>query len=181
MILGKIALGRGLPGVQWVETRGAPWTMARHRPSFLRNHDGRWTLRAAILVVALGPGLMASIPAAAGNGYQVQIVGNTPGGGYQQDAITVNPGDSVTWTNQDPSGAPHNAYCRSGDADCTAPFTTNLVDYGKTAGTVVFQYSGDYTYHCAAHGQMTGHVHVTGDVHPPSGASNPSSSGTSTG
>ncbi len=66
--------------------------------------------------------------------------------------ITVHPGDTVIWSNQD--SAPHTATARDGRS-----FDTGTIDPGATA-RVTFHARGDYAYRCAIHPDMLGQVDV---------------------
>jgi plastocyanin len=104
----------------------------------------------------------------------VNIVGVNQG--YSPGSVTVDPGDTVTWTNRDPTPAPHNAIC---DEKCPEPFSSGDPGATGTTGTFRFRYSGTYNYNCAVHPNMKGTVVVTGNMHPPApapqaGASSPS-------
>ena len=78
-------------------------------------------------------------------------------GGYSPSTVTVDPGDTVTWTNRDTQAA-HNAACHNG---CPEPFSSGSPAGTGTTGRYTFRYSGTYTYHCAIHGAaMSGKVVV---------------------
>ena len=66
--------------------------------------------------------------------------------------ITLHPGDSVVWTNQD--STPHTATARDGKI-----FDTGTIDPGGSA-RVTFHKRGDYPYRCAIHPDMLGEVVV---------------------
>jgi plastocyanin len=102
----------------------------------------------------------------------VSIVGVNQG--YSPASVTADPGDTVTWTNRDPTPAPHNAIC---DEKCPEPFSSGDPGATGTTGRYRFRYSGTYNYNCAVHPNMKGTVVVTGNVHPPASvpAAGPSS------
>ena len=96
----------------------------------------------------------------------VSIVGVNQG--YAPSSVTVDPGNTVTWTNRDPTAAPHNAICDDG---CPEAFSSGPPGATGTTGSYKFRYSGTYTYHCAVHPNMTAKVIVTGNVRAPASAS----------
>lgn len=122
---------------------------------------GARALLACAAGVALGLGAIA--PASASS-QGVSIVGGSQA--YIPKAITVNPGDTVTWTNNDQTAA-HNAACGQ---QCPESFGGPLLHTGEKE-TFTFRYSGTYNYVCSAHPSMTGTVSVTGNVQPPPRAS----------
>ncbi|GEM_PF-3566827 len=95
----------------------------------------------------------------------VSIVGVNQG--YSPSSVTVDPGDTVTWTDRDPTPAPHNAIC---DESCPEAFSSGDPGATGTVGKYTFRYSGTYHYNCAVHPNMKGTVVVTGNVHPPAAA-----------
>jgi plastocyanin len=66
--------------------------------------------------------------------------------------ITVHPGDTVTWTNQD--SIPHTATALDGKS-----FDSGAIDPGSS-WSFVFSKAGDYNYRCAIHPDMRGTVDV---------------------
>ncbi len=66
--------------------------------------------------------------------------------------VTVHPGDTVTWTNQD--SIPHTATALDGKT-----FDSGAIDPGSS-WSFVFAKAGDYTYRCAIHPDMRGAVTV---------------------
>ena len=66
--------------------------------------------------------------------------------------ITLHPGDTVIWTNQD--STPHTATARDGKS-----FDTGTIDPGGSA-RVTFRQPGNYPYRCAIHPDMLGEVDV---------------------
>jgi plastocyanin len=122
-------------------------------------------LGAAMAIVA-ATGL--AVPALASN-QNVRIIG--VGGGFAPDPITVDPGNTVTWTNSDNTAA-HDAYC-SGPPYCPVAMIING-GRGMASGeseSFTFQYSGAYHYICNIHPSMKGTVNVTGNVQPPASSS----------
>ena len=105
------------------------------------------------------------MPTARASDKSVSILGVNQG--FSPGSVTVNPGDTVTWTNRDPTPAPHNAIC---DESCPESFSSGDPGPTGTTGKYQFRYSGTYNYKCAVHPNMKGTVVVTGDVHPPAAA-----------
>ena len=96
--------------------------------------------------------------------------------GYTPDVVTVVVGknNTVFWTNDDTTGAPHTVTSDSSDSisfdsGMTGPLTTQ-------GGTFQFTFTtpGTYTYHCSFHAWMQGTVKVL------AGTSSSTSSATST-
>lgn len=72
---------------------------------------------------------------------------------YDPATVTVNVGDSVTWTNNDSVG--HTATADGGS------FDTGSIAGGQS-DSVTFTAAGSFPYHCTIHPQMTGTVVVQG-------------------
>src|SRR5438105_3010042 len=70
---------------------------------------------------------------------------------FEPRTITINAGDSVTWTNN--GGDPHTATSNTG------AFDTGVLNPGASK-TFAFAIAGTYQYHCAIHTFMTGTVTV---------------------
>ena len=75
--------------------------------------------------------------------------------------ITINVGDTVTWTNSDAQG--HTATADGGS------FDTGTIGNG-TSKTVTFSTAGTFAYHCSIHAAMIGGVTVQAAA---AGATNP--------
>ena len=86
---------------------------------------------------------------------------------FQPAALTVQPGDTVTWTNYD--DAPHTVTTSSGPEAISSPTLQKGQSYSFT-----FTKPGVDHYYCSVHPQMTGSVTVT------SGTSSSSSGSTGT-
>jgi len=71
---------------------------------------------------------------------------------FSPASISVHPGDSVIWNNQD--SEPHTATAVDGKS-----FDTGAIDPG-TSASLVFPKRGEYAYHCAIHPEMVGTVEV---------------------
>ena len=94
--------------------------------------------------------LAASVAHAAGvaaGGAKVSIVDFT----FSPEEITIAPGESVTWTNDD--GAPHGLEFHDG-----AKGTDLLLP--ETSFSRPFEKPGTYDYNCSVHPYMTGRVVV---------------------
>jgi plastocyanin len=87
---------------------------------------------------------------------------------FDPATVTVNVGDSVTWTNQD--SLPHTA--TAGDAS----FDTGSIGAGQTA-TVTFDTAGTFAYICSIHPQMAGTVVVQGAAATPAPTAAPTTGG----
>lgn len=71
---------------------------------------------------------------------------------FTPDPIEISQGDTVTWTNNDDF-----AHTVTADDDS---FDSGNIDGGATFEQT-FDETGDFTYHCAIHNQMTGSVTVS--------------------
>jgi plastocyanin len=91
---------------------------------------------------------LVALPAAAAD-EDVDISGFA----YAPGTVTVNVGDSVTWTNADAQS--HTASADDGS------FDTSAIGTGDT-GSVTFSSAGTFAYHCEFHPNMTGTVVVQG-------------------
>jgi len=74
-------------------------------------------------------------------------------GAYQPDPVTVQAGQSITWT-WDDQGNQHSVSADDGS------FESCLQGAGSTF-TATFTKAGTYAYHCSIHSQMKGTVTVT--------------------
>ena len=74
---------------------------------------------------------------------------------YSPAALTVNVGDTVTWTNQDT--APHNVVVTSGPEKFTSPTLQKGQSY-----TFTFTKAGSYQYYCSVHPDMKASITVAG-------------------
>ena len=133
----------------------------------------------AILFVGIGPSAIlaqgtnasnatatSNVTGAAGDGVQNTVVmplgssSATGGQGYEPDQITVSPGSSVTWDNQD--NALHTA--TSGNPDTATPdgkFDTGIVGANQQSKPVTMPTQpGDYIYFCTLHPFLVGTVTV---------------------
>ena len=75
---------------------------------------------------------------------------SSQGPGYAPTPLTVAPGTTVTWGNND--GYQHTSVADGGAWNLT-------IDAGKT-GSYTFTVPGTYTYHCNIHGFMKGSIVV---------------------
>ena len=102
---------------------------------------------AAIAISGL-QGAAVAAPAAANGSVAIRNFVFVPG------SVTVNVGDSVTWTNND--GAGHTVTTKAG-----APEAFDSGTIGRTAFTRMFTVPGTYNYQCNIHGaSMSGTVTV---------------------
>ncbi|XVV03751.1 cupredoxin domain-containing protein [Actinosynnema sp. CA-248983] len=92
-------------------------------------------------------------PGAAAAAHQVAIAGYA----YSPASLTVNVGDTVTWTNQD--SAPHNVVVTSGPEKFTSPTLQKGQSFSFT-----FTKPGSYQYYCSVHPDMKASVTVTGST-----------------
>jgi Plastocyanin len=70
---------------------------------------------------------------------------------FHPATLTVAPGTTVTWTNDD--GVAHTVTAADGS------FKSGGIDHGKTFSHT-FSKAGDYKYHCSYHSDMNGEVVV---------------------
>jgi plastocyanin len=108
----------------------------------------------------------SNVTGTAGDGGQNTVVmplgssSATGGQGYEPDQITVSPGDSVTWDNQD--NALHTA--TSGNPDTATPdgkFDTGIVGANQQSKPVTMPTQpGDYIYFCTLHPFLVGTVTI---------------------
>ena len=108
--------------------------------------DRRRRLVATVAGIALATVALAG-PALAAD-QDVSISGFT----FSPRTVTVNVGDSVTWTNSDAQA--HTA--TSGSA-----WSTGDIGNGESA-SITFSTAGTFDYICAIHPDMTGTITVTG-------------------
>jgi plastocyanin len=107
------------------------------------------------LIVAARPSQASTVPAS------MQNLAFSPA------SLTVNAGDTVTWTNHDQ--APHTVTTTSGPAS----FASSNLNQGDTF-SYTFTKAGVYHYYCTIHPNMTGMVTVNGATSaPPPQASQP--------
>jgi plastocyanin len=104
-------------------------------------HRGGW---AAAIGVAVVLAIAVAAPVLAATRH-VTIAGFA----YSPDPVTVNVGDTVTWTNND--AASHTA--------TGSGFSTGTIGTGASK-SVTFNSAGTFAYHCAIHPSMTGTVVV---------------------
>src|SRR5438874_13286079 len=91
---------------------------------------------------------------------------------YTPGTVTVAVGESVTWTNEGPTG--HSATADDGS------FDTGVLSKGTT-GSHTFTKAGTYTFHCTPHPFMHGTIVVTAASSGGGGGSGASSSGSGSG
>jgi plastocyanin len=71
---------------------------------------------------------------------------------FAPNNVTVHPGDTVTWNNQD--SIPHTASTLDGTS-----FDTGTIVPGASA-SFTFKTAGTYKYHCSIHPDMQGEIDV---------------------
>lgn len=106
------------------------------------------TAVALALAVAMLALLHAPTPAAAAS-HTVQIENYA----YSPSSITVNVGDTITWTNDDT--APHTVTTSSGPQSLSSPYLSKGQSWSFT-----FTEPGTYSYYCAVHPYMRAQVIV---------------------
>jgi len=125
-----------------------PW-----RPRPLLPRIALFTFLAAVLSAAVA-GLLTSPSVihseqVASSHYSVSIVNFA----FSPAAITVHPGDTITWTNQD--SAPHTVTTSSGPQALNSPNLSQGQSWSFTFSAV-----GTYSYYCAVHPDMRAQVVV---------------------
>jgi len=105
----------------------------------------RWAL--AAITAALATWLVAGGALAADSTVSIANFAFDP------DTVTIQVGDTITWTNND--GTAHTATAGDGS------FNTGNIGPGGS-DSVTFDTAGSFAYHCAIHPQMTGTVVVQG-------------------
>jgi plastocyanin len=105
----------------------------------------RWAL--AAITAALATWLVAGGALAADSTVSIANFAFDP------DTVTIQVGDTITWTNND--GTAHTATAGDGS------FNTGNIGPGAS-DSVTFDTAGSFAYHCAIHPQMTGTVVVQG-------------------
>lgn len=132
---------------------GAPGTCQRSR------------VRVYVLAFAAGLSVAAAVagfPALAAD----QGIAAGPGTSWSPSTVTINPGDTVTWSNA--TGIPHNVcVAKPGDApgttvaSCTEFRNGNVSsDWSAYTNTHAFATAGTYQFRCQQHAGMVGTVQV---------------------
>ena len=114
--------------------------------------------RVAALVAGLWLAATAAVglaPAASADGHRVMIHDYA----YSPASLTLDVGDSVTWTNMD--SAPHDVTVTRGPASFHSP----LLSTGQS-WTYTFSVAGPYTYICSVHPDMQASVAVAAPASP---------------
>jgi plastocyanin len=104
------------------------------------------------LIRALGGGVIAAALIGAGTALAADQAVSISGFSYSPASVTVNVGDSVTWTNSD-------AQAHTATAD-DASWDSGTIGGSGGTGAVTFSTAGTFPYHCTIHPQMTGTVTV---------------------
>ncbi|SMC61995.1 cupredoxin domain-containing protein [Kibdelosporangium aridum] len=101
------------------------------------------------ILVVLALFMLMAAPTAAAATQQVHMSGYAYGPG----TLTINVGDTVTWTNHDQ--APHDAVTTAGPAQFRSP----MLNTGQT-WSFTFTTPGTYSYYCSVHPDMRGQIVV---------------------
>jgi len=101
---------------------------------------------------ALGGGIVAAALVGAGTALAADQAVAISGFSFAPGSVTVNVGDTVTWTNSD-------AQAHTATAD-DASWDTGTISGSGGTGAVTFSTAGSFPYHCAIHPTMTGTVTV---------------------
>lgn len=104
---------------------------------------------AAALALGFGPAKLPPTEQVAAAHYNVQMVNYA----YAPASITVNEGDTITWTNQDT--APHTVTTTSGPTSVSSPYLSKGQSWSFT-----FTAPGMYMYYCTVHPNMRAEVIV---------------------
>jgi plastocyanin len=113
----------------------------------------RPALRVARAVLALGGAAALLVPAFSARAAETAGVQTTADNTFKPATVTINPGDSVLWTNN--GGLQHTVTSTSKNwaKDDSIPIQTTTTSYK-------FDEPGRYTYHCKTHATMKGTVVV---------------------
>lgn len=103
----------------------------------------------ALLGLAFAPVQMPATMRVAAAHYSVQMVNYA----FAPASITVNEGDTITWTNQDT--APHTVTTTSGPQSLNSPYLSKGQSWSYT-----FSAPGTYEYYCTVHPDMRARVVV---------------------
>lgn len=129
--------------------RTLPWSRIRWLESSRLTRSRSTRIVAAVLaflVSAVGLGFLGATAHAATHSVSLQNLQ------YNPSDLTVNVGDTVSWTNND-----NTTHSVTGDGGINSPDLQPGNNYSFT-----FNQPGDYTYHCRFHPDMQGTVHVKG-------------------
>jgi plastocyanin len=121
----------------------------------------RWTLAAAIAALAVS--ITAGAALAADNAVTIA------GFAFDPATVTIQVGDTVTWTNQD--AIAHTATAGDGSFD-----TGNIGP--STTASATFDTAGTFAYHCSIHRTMTGTVVVEAAAGTPAPTAKPTAAPT---
>lgn len=105
-----------------------------------------------LAAIAVAVAVLATIALSANAARAAQQAVTVQGFAFNPGTITVNMGDSITWTNND--SVPHTA-----TSDTDSVFDVALPASGGS-GSYTFATAGTFTYHCTIHAQMKGTVVV---------------------
>jgi plastocyanin len=108
---------------------------------------------ATITIMLLGLGLALSTPATTRGEGQLVAIGNYF---FNPNYVTINVGDSVTWTNPPSNGTSHTSTSNGGQVDS---WSSGPIPAGSSF-SYTFNIMGTFTYYCSFHGSMVGTVIV---------------------
>jgi plastocyanin len=117
---------------------------------------------------AFGGAIVAAALAGAGTAMAADQAVSISGFSYSPASVTVNVGDTITWTNSD-------AQAHTATAD-DASWDTGTISGSGGTGAVTFSTAGAFPYHCSIHPEITGTVTVqaaAGTAAPTAGATTP--------
>ena len=107
------------------------------------------TVLSALLGLVFGPVQLPATVQVAAARYSVQMANYA----FAPASITVNEGDTITWTNQDT--APHTVTTTSGPQSLNSPYLSKGQSWSYT-----FSAPGTYEYYCTVHPDMRARVIV---------------------
>ena len=112
--------------------------------------------------------LAGSLSAAPALGADHSITAGPAPTTYTTPEVTIDQGDTITFTNSDASGATHDVTSDATDAGGKRLFKSALVAPGKSGPVDGVQYltTGDYAFHCSIHSSMHGTIHVSANGTP---------------
>lgn len=121
-------------------------------------------MRAAVAGVVLALAALTSGPAYAEETITAGPLPNT----FGTPEVTIDQGETVTFRNSDPTGAPHDVTATGRDGDDKPLFASATITNGRSAPVagVEFLTTGDYPFVCSVHPSMMGTLHVTAEGTP---------------
>jgi plastocyanin len=91
------------------------------------------------------------------NPHVVTIVSMSTAPYYSPDPIVIKAGESIVWTNSEPSHLTHTA---TSDVGSAFVFDTGNIAFGASSTKIVFPTAGTFHYHCTPHPAMVGTITV---------------------